>query len=132
MADITADVLDSVIARINDTVPTIANKIYFEPPQNVTFPFMKFGYTSTDLNIRGNNAAYTFTFSIFTQTTATSALQQGLAIAESLYNALHGHRLSLTSGFAFSTRWDGFAQAAPEGDGKTVQYIVRYKILTTN
>lgn len=133
MSDITNDVVDSVVARAKEVATCVSNRVYFEPPQRPTFPFISFKFTSNDIEMKtGNGAEYQFTFSIYAQKRATSALAQCMFIAKALYEGFDKYSLPLSGGNAFCCHWDGLSAPFTEEDDRTIQYVTRYKILTTN
>lgn len=133
MTDITSDVIDSVVARLQEVATLVSNRVYFEAPQVPTFPFISYKFTSQDIEMKdGNGAEYQFTFSIFAQRKTTSALAQCLRIAKDIYEGFDQYNLPLDNGNAFCCHWDGLTSAFTEEDGRTIQYVTRYRILTTN
>lgn len=137
MTDITEEVVVAVVSRVRSQVSDISNRIYFEPPQKVAFPYISYRFDVNDVPMKTTQGQeIIFTFSIFTQrenTSSSSAILSATRIAAKLYDALDKYNdMPLTVGETVCCNWDGFQRAIPEEDGRTVQMVTRFKIFATN
>ena len=133
MTDITQEVIEAVVARVKSQVSDVSNRVFFEPPQKTQFPYIRFAFSVSDILMKdGNGQEFQFTFSTYTQRGAVGALTAATAIAKKIYDALDKYDLTLAVGNAFCCHWDGLSTAFTEEDNRTIQYVSRYKILTTN
>jgi hypothetical protein len=133
MTDITENVIDALITRVKSQVSDVSNRVYFEPPQKAIFPFINFNFTVESLPIKGIDALnFTVTFNVFAQRGASGALVQATRIAKKIYDALNDYVLTLSLGECYSCNYDGFSTAFTLEDGRTINHVSRFKILTTN
>jgi len=133
MSTVTESVIKAVVSRVKSQVSDISNKIFFEPPQKTDFPYMQFTFTVADIPIKDANAqSFQVTFNTFCQRTSDAALVSATRINKKLYDAFDNYALTLDTGHAFASHWDGLETYFPEEDGRTVQGVMRFKIMTTN
>jgi hypothetical protein len=133
MTDITESVITSLITRVKSQVTDVSNRVYFEPPQKTIFPFINYSFTVEALPTKDIDALnFIVTFSVFAQRGSSGALNKAVQIAKQIYDALEGYDLTLSVGNCYSCRYDGFSTAFTVEDGRTVNHVSRFKILTTN
>ena len=136
MTDITEEVVIAVVNRVRSQISEIANRIYFEPPQKTAFPYISYRFDINDVPMKTTQGQeFIFTFSVFAQreSNSSSAILSATRIAAKLYDAFDGYNdMSLSAGEVVCCNWDGFQNAIPEEDGRTVQMVTRFKIFATN
>jgi hypothetical protein len=133
MTDITENVITALVNRVKSQVTQVINRVYFEPPQKTIFPFINFNFTVESLPIKDIEALnFVVTFNVFAQRGENGALVEATRIAKSIYDALELYDLPLSVGNCYSCRYDGFSTAFTVEDGRTVNHVSRFKILTTN
>lgn len=133
MTDITEYVINAVVARLKSEVTEVSNRVYFAPPQKTIFPYVQFGFTIDALPIKGLDALnYTITINTYAQRGTDGALAEATRIGRSIFGALNNYALSLSSGLVYSCTYDNFSTAFVVEDGRTVNHVSRFKILTTS
>ncbi len=133
MTDITENVITALVARVKSQITDVNNRVYFEPPQKTIFPFINFTFTVESLPTKDiDTLNFIATFNVFAQRGTNGALVEATRIAKKIYDALENHDLQLSSGVAYSCRYDSFSTAFTIEDGRTVSHVSRFKILTTN
>jgi hypothetical protein len=133
MTDITENVITALVNRVKSQVTDVSNRVYFEPPQKTIFPFINFNFTVESLPVKDIDALnFIVTFNVFTQRGVTGALNKATQIAKKIYDALNNYNLTLSLGNCYVCVYDGFSTAFTVEDGRTINHVSRFKILTTN
>lgn len=133
MTDITEYALQSFRSRIVDQVSDLSSRVYTNPPQKASFPYVYIEWICNDIEVKGYDMQeWFFTCHIYAQRGTKSAIDACLDLKREMHNALNNYNdLVLSIGNTVSLTYEG-ATPIPEDDGKTYHIAVRYKLIASN
>ena len=134
MTDITKEVIEAVISRVQSQVTDLNNRVYTMVPQNIVFPYARVLFTVNKMdNKTADMQEIILTFHIYAQSNnVAGSPTQLLNMAKSLYNAINHYNFTFSLGNCVLSEFAGFQTILDEEDGKTAQLITRYKIIASN